>query len=99
MRKDAEVLQLVQREEEEVKRRLLEVEFLETVGIYVHDSMLALDAGRLRVLPQFTRMAELRWSQLYDSISHKNLTHAITKQLRMNYDAAKNINLTEALTT
>jgi hypothetical protein len=69
--KDAEVLLFMHREKEEVKRRLLEVVFLEMLSIHVHDSMLALVAERVRVLPQLTRMAEFHWSKLYDSKSHK----------------------------
>jgi hypothetical protein len=45
-------------QEENIAQRLLEVEYLEMLGIHVHDSLLRDDMGRASILPQLMRMAQ-----------------------------------------
>lgn len=77
---NAEALRFVLMEEEDVERRGLEVEYLQLLGINIHDSTLQRDKERNRIFPQLTRMAAYRWGQLYDLASNKRLTAAIMKQ-------------------
>ena len=84
-------LQFVETEEHDVNDRLLQVEFLQALGINVHDATLSSDLERIQILPQLTRMALARWDQLYDVRAHKRLTAAISRELSLNY-----LNLCEA---
>jgi len=72
-----------------VRERALEVEYLSALGIHVVDSTLPLDAERIFMLPQYQRMAQFRWNQLYDSKEHVSLTKAIARELKMQYDSYK----------
>jgi hypothetical protein len=89
-RENAEALRFVQMQEQHVSERALEVEFLSTLGINIHDSMLPLDLQCVRVLPQLTRFEEFRWSRLYDVNAHKRLTAAIARELSQKYKEAHN---------
>jgi hypothetical protein len=82
-------LQFVQMNENHVRDRTLEMEYLSALGIHVVDFTLTLDAERIRMLPQYQRMAQFRWNQLYDSKEHVRLTKAIGRELKMQYDAFK----------
>lgn len=53
-RLNIEALCFVQLEEEDVERRLLEVEYLEALGKNINGSTLALCAEHVRLLPQLT---------------------------------------------
>jgi hypothetical protein len=53
-----EATQFVNMQEENIARRLLEVEYLEMLGIHVHDSSLRDDMGRVSILPQLTCVAQ-----------------------------------------
>ncbi len=72
-------------EQRDVESRLEQLEYLNAVGIHVHDPLLRADAERIRILPQLTRMAERRWGMLYDNSAHKRLTDAIKQHLIMKY--------------
>jgi hypothetical protein len=82
-------LQFVKRNENDVRERALEVEYLSALGIHVVDSTLPLGAERIFMLPQYQRMAQFRWNQLYDSKEHVSLTKAIARDLKMQYDSYK----------
>jgi hypothetical protein len=84
-------LQFVETEEHDANDRLLQVEFLQALGINVHDATLSSDLYRIQILPQLTRMALARWDQLYDLRAHKRLTGAISRELTLKY-----LNLREA---
>jgi len=84
-------LQFVETEEHDVNDRLLQVEFLQALGINVHDATSSSDLERIQILPQLTHMALARWDQLYDVRAHKRLTAAISRELSLNY-----LNLCEA---
>jgi len=88
-RMNAEAMRFIQLENENVSSRLLEVEFLQALGINVYDSTLQLSAERVRLLPQITRMAEYRWRQLYNVKAHTRLTSAIARELREQYNDYK----------
>jgi hypothetical protein len=62
----------MQMEEQDVNEQLLQLEFLKALGINLLDSTLAASAECIRILPQMTRMALVRCSQLYDMSEHKN---------------------------
>jgi hypothetical protein len=83
---NAEAMHFIQLENENVSSRLLEVEFLQALGINVYDSTLRLSSERVRLLPQITRMAEYRWRQLYNVKAHARLTSAIARELRKQYN-------------
>ena len=87
-----EATAFVNMQEENIARRLLEVEYLEMLGIHVHDSSLRDDMGRASILPQLTRMAQYRWTELYDMAGNQRLKKAIMKELERKYKAAKGIN-------
>jgi hypothetical protein len=89
---NAEAMHFIQLEDENVASRLLEVEYLQAVGISVHDSTLRLSSERVRILPQITRMAEYHWQQLYNVKAHARLTSAITRELREQYNEYKRMN-------
>jgi hypothetical protein len=76
--------------EGDVNDRALQVEFLSALGIHVLDSTLPLDLERIRVIPQYQRVAAQRWNQLYDSREHHRLTRAIGRELKQQYDNYKN---------
>ena len=84
-------MQFVAHQEQDVQRRDLEVNYLKGLGINVLDSSLPLENERIRVLPQYMRLAQYRWNQLYDSTSHVSLTKAIAKHLKNNYDNYKRL--------
>jgi len=83
-------LRYVQMHEGDVNDRALQVEFLSALGIHVLDSTLPLDLERIRVIPQYQRVAAQRWNQLYDSREHHRLTRAIGRELKQQYDNYKN---------
>jgi hypothetical protein len=83
------ILHFVQQEEDNVETRLLEVEYLQVLGINIHDSELQNDTEKIRVLPLLTRMAMHRWGQLYNLASHKKLQSAISSELHRKYKDAK----------
>jgi hypothetical protein len=87
-----EATAFVNMQEENIAWRLLEVEYLEMLGIHVHDSSLRDDMGRVSILPQLTRMAQFRWTELYDMAGNQLLKKAIMKELERKYKAAKGIN-------
>jgi hypothetical protein len=72
-----------------VREQVLEVEYLSALGIHVVDSTLPLDAERIRMLPQYQRMTQFRWNQLYNVTEHFRLTKAIARELKMQYDSYK----------
>jgi hypothetical protein len=72
-------------EQRDVESRLEQLEYLNAVGIHVHDPLLRAAAERIRILLQLTRMAERRWGMLYDNSAHKTLTDAIKQPLIMKY--------------
>jgi hypothetical protein len=72
-----------------VREQVLEVEYLSALGIHVVDSTLPLDAERIRMLPQYQRMTQFRWNQLYNVKEHFRLTKAIARELKMQYDSYK----------
>jgi hypothetical protein len=76
-------------EESQVNDRKLEVEYLSALGINIVDSMLPLDLERIHVLPQYQRMAQYRWNQLYNCKEHVKLSKAIARELKTNYDNYK----------
>jgi hypothetical protein len=78
---DDEATQLVNMQEENIARQLLEVEYLEMLGIQVHDSLLCDDMGRVSILPQLTHMAQFQWTELYDMASHQRVKNAIMNEL------------------
>jgi hypothetical protein len=41
------------------------------------------------MLPQYQRMAQFRWNQLYDSKEHIRLSKAIVRELKMQCDDYK----------
>ncbi len=57
---DVAALQFVETEEHDANDRLLQVEFLQALGINVHDATLSSDLYRIQILPQLTRMALAR---------------------------------------
>ncbi len=79
-------------QEENIAQRLLEVEYLEMLGIHVHDSLLRDDMGRASILPQLMRMAQYWWTELYDMAGNQRLKKAIMKEVEQKYKAAKGIN-------
>jgi hypothetical protein len=79
-------------EEEDINRRLLEVEYLQLLGINIHDSTLQRNKKLTRIFSQLTWMAAYHWGQLYDLTSNKRLTTAAMKQLDINYKVAKSHN-------
>jgi hypothetical protein len=88
-RENVEALRFVELEEDDVRNRLFEVQYLEALGIIVHDSTLGLCAERVRLLPQLTRMVEYRWNKLYDIKGHRRLIAAIARELLEQYNAYK----------
>jgi hypothetical protein len=82
-------LQFTNMQENHVMERALEVEYLSALGINVVDATLALDLDRISVIPQYQRVAQYRWSQLYNSSSHLKLTKAIARELKTKYDEFK----------
>jgi hypothetical protein len=82
-------LQFVQLQEDDVNNRSLEIEYLSALGIHVVDSTLPLETERICMLPQFQRMAQFRWNQLFDSKEHLRLIRAIARVLKMQYDDYK----------
>jgi hypothetical protein len=91
-RRENLALQFVQLEEEGVQQRALEVEYLRALGINIIDSTLPLDSERIRLLPQFQRIAQYRWNHLYNVRSHKKLANAIARELKAQYDEYKKNN-------
>jgi hypothetical protein len=89
---NAEALQFLLMEEEDVNRRVLEGGYLQQLGINIHDSTLQHDREHTRIFSQLIRMAAYHWGQLYDLSSNKRLTAAIMKQQDINYKAAKSHN-------
>jgi len=79
----------VLREEEDIHQRNLDINFLAGLGINVLDSSLAGDMTRLEVLPQLERVAQVRWSHLYNVSHHNRLTKAIMKELKTQYNEYK----------
>ncbi len=63
-------LQFINMQENHVRDRALEVEYLSALGINVVDSTLGLDLDHISVIPQYQHEAQYRWSQLYLSASH-----------------------------
>jgi hypothetical protein len=41
------------------------------------------------MLPQYQRMTQFRWNQLYNVKEHFRLTKAIARELKMQYDSYK----------
>jgi hypothetical protein len=72
-------------EEEHVDQQLLEVKYLQALGINVHDCELRHDVERLRILPQFSCMAQYRWGELYDAYANHQLTQSIITKLHRKY--------------
>ena len=85
-------LQYTNLEEEHVNERVLEVEYLSALGINVVDLTLPLDVQRISLLPQYQRVAQHRWNQLYNGNDHLKLSKAIARELKMNYDEYKKQN-------
>jgi len=79
----------VNMEESHVKDRAFEVEYPSPLGINVVDSTLTLDISRISMLPQYQRVAQYRWNQLYNSADHFRLTKAIAKELHKNNEEYK----------
>jgi hypothetical protein len=82
-------LQFVQNEENSVRQRAYEVQYLDALGIHVLDCTLERDANRISVIPMLQRMAQYRWSHLYSINHHKRLTNAIARELKDQYDRYK----------
>jgi hypothetical protein len=82
-----EATQFVNLQEENIARWLLEVEYMEMLGIHVHDRLLRDDMGRVSILPQLTRMAQFLWTKLYDMAGNWWLKKEIMKEL--NYERAR----------
>jgi len=68
------------------------VEYLSALGINVVDLTLPLDVQRISLLPQYQRVAQHRWNQLYNGIDHLKLSKVITRELKMHYDDYKKRN-------
>jgi hypothetical protein len=88
-RVDHLALQYVANEENDVRERAFEVQYLDALGIHVLDCTLEMDANRISVIPSLHRIAQYRWSHLYNISRHKKLTNAITKELKKLYDRIK----------
>lgn len=88
-RRENLALRFVQQEEEAIRQRALEVEYLNGLGIHVLDDTLRQDRDYLNLVPQYQRVAQFRWNQLYNMPEHRRLTKAISRQLKMNYDEYK----------
>ena len=88
-RVDHLALQYVQNEETDVQQRVLELQYLDALGIHVLDCTLERDANRISVIPMLQRIAQYRWSHLYSISRHKKLTNAIAKELKDQYDKYK----------
>jgi hypothetical protein len=87
--RDNLALRHVQLQEENVEGRGLELEFLSGLGIHVYDSALRQDRDYINLVPQYQRVAQFRWSQLYNVGEHHRLTKAISRELKQNYDECK----------
>jgi hypothetical protein len=75
-------LQFVQSESQHVQEWLLEIQYLSALGINILDSTVQANTRRIEVLPTLERVAQVRWSHLYDVRHHKRLTKAITRELK-----------------
>jgi hypothetical protein len=82
-------LQLTNMQEDYVMERALEIEYLSALGINVVECTLALDLERITIIPQYQRVAQYRWNQLYNSASHLKLSKAIVRELKSNYNKYK----------
>ena len=87
---DSLALQFVEREEANVSKWNLEVQYLAALGINIVDCTLQADTEWMELLLQLERMAQLRWNHLYDIHHHKKLTVAITRELKEQYNKYKN---------
>ena len=88
-RVDRIALRYVHTQADNVRDRLLEVEYLESLGIHIVDNSLQGDRNRLEVLSELEPVAHFRWSRLYDIRRHNRLTAAITKALKQHHDQYK----------
>jgi hypothetical protein len=81
-------LQFVQLQEDDVNNRSLG----SRIPKYIRDPCgrtLHLETERIHMLPQYQRMAQFRWNQLYDSKENLRLSRAIARELKMQYDDYK----------
>jgi hypothetical protein len=88
-RVDHLALQYVENQENDVRERAFEVQYLDALGIHVLDCNLEMDANRISVIPTLHRIAQYRWSHLYNITHHKKLTNAIARELKKLYDRIK----------
>jgi hypothetical protein len=80
-------------QEENISRQLLEVEYLEMLGIRVHDTSLRDDMEWVSILLQLMCMAQFQRNALYDMADHHRLRNAIiNNELERKHKAAKGIN-------
>jgi hypothetical protein len=75
-------LQFVQSETQHVQEWLLEIQYLSALGINILDSTLQANTRWIEVLQTLERVAQVKWSHLYDVRHHKRLTKAITRELK-----------------
>jgi hypothetical protein len=89
LRVDHLALQYVENQENDVRERAFEVQYLDALGIHVLDCSLEMDANRISVIPTLHRIAQYRWSHLYSITHHKKLTNAIAREMKKQYDRMK----------